>query len=131
MILFMLFIVVLVTLMIKRSNEDALIDRDYYEKGQAYDSDFQAKQNADADDFKPRVNAGEDGLNVSFLTQVRYRINLKRPSDNKLDKRYDSTFEESSVFVPYSDLAPGLWFIRIDYERNSRKYLFEDKVMIP
>ncbi|MBC7759176.1 MAG: FixH family protein, partial [Phormidesmis sp. FL-bin-119] len=64
MVLFMGFIIILVILMIKPHKADSLIDNDYYEKGQTYDTDYNARRDAKNDDMLPTVKAEKNGLSI-------------------------------------------------------------------
>lgn len=128
---FMAFIIALVVLMFTYKNNDTLIDSDYYEKGQLFDTDYQAKTNAEADQFYPVITSGKDSVTVSFRSPVSYEIFFRRLSDSKLDKNYNSTSESSVLKIPAAELKAGPWSLRISYSANGKSYLFEERIVLP
>ncbi|MES2872850.1 MAG: FixH family protein [Bacteroidota bacterium] len=131
MALFMGFIVVLVTLMIKPHQADSLIDTDYYEKGQTYDVDYNARLDARKDSMLPSIKPGENDLRISFPKAASYKISLRRLSDARLDKFYTSNIAIKEVIILPDELPSGSWLLRIEYSREKRNYLYQDKILMP
>ena len=131
MVLFMGFILILVILMIKPHKADSLIDNDYYEKGQTYDTDYNARRDAKNDDMLPTVKAEKNGLSISFPKPVVYEILLRRLADSHFDKAYKSDSTKSTVIIPFTDLPSGSWLVRIEYKLGQRDYLYQDKILLP
>ena len=131
MVLFMGFIIILVTLMIKPHNADSLIDNDYYEKGQTYDTDYNARRDAKNDNMLPAVKVGKNGLSINFPKPVSYEISLRRLADFHFDRAYKSDSTQATVTIPRSDLPSGSWLIRIEYKLEQQDYLYQNKILLP
>ena len=131
MILFMAFILTLSINMIYSSN-DALIEKDYYEKGLDYDKTYAAKHNAIADSVLPVIATHEYGLSISFKAPAVCKFNFKRLSDQKMDTTFSRlTNEDFSVQVTSKELKSGPWSLTLDYKINNRAYLIEKKIVMP
>ena len=131
MVLFMGFIATLVTFMIINNDKDALIEKDYYEKGQNYDLDYKAMQDARDDKIIPIITTDEKGITILFPVAVAYEMLWRRLSDPNLDRAFKSDIPEAEVFIPLNDLKSGSWLLRIQYKTNEKKYLYQNKIMIP
>ena len=130
--LFMIFMVTLGTIMIMRSGEDALIESDYYEKGQRYNEQYQAKQNALNDMTVPVLLTDQNGVTITFPLPVKYRLTCKRLSDQDMDKIFEgSTEAEQIIELLKGDLPAGPWMLKIEYSANNKDYLFEGEIMMP
>src|SRR5690606_36918435 len=131
MALFMSFILILV-LKMAFSPEDALIDKDYYEKGQNYNVEYDAKQRAVQDSVVPEINVSEDGLTINFKQAVDYKLTAKRPSDIKMDKQFDGKTDETfSINLPESELAKGPWKLTLQFNISDKEYLVEREIIMP
>lgn len=131
MILFMAFIVTLVFMMLGPHKADSLIETDYYEKGQTFDADYNAKHQAVKDSMLPDVSADETGLSVKFPAPVMYNASLRHLSDAAMDKQVKSDSAILNLIIPHHQLKPGSWLLRIQYQVNSKNYLFQEKILVP
>jgi len=130
MVLFMGFIIILVTLMIKPHKADSLIDTDYYEKGQTYNIDYNARQDARNDNMLLSIKSGENNLSISFPKAVSYKISVRRLSDSRFDKFYTSNKAVQEVTIPGADLPSGSWLLRVEYKWGERNYLYQEKILL-
>ena len=132
MVLFMGFIVFLGTRMIISGSDDALVDKNYYEKGLAYSVDYNKKQRALQDSVVPDVYVSPLGLTLSFPVPVQFKLTLKRLDNENMDLVFDGhTDEERCVEVPAEQLAKGTWFLSIEYSKDEEHYLFETEIVMP
>jgi nitrogen fixation protein FixH len=129
--LFMGFIVTLVVLMIAPHKADALIETDYYERGQAYDTDYNQKEAAKQDGMIPIVDAGGKGLTVRFAKPVTYELELRRLSDSKFDKSFKDDSATNLIFIPAQELESGSWLLRIRYQVGGEPYFYQNKILLP
>jgi hypothetical protein len=129
--LFMGFIATLVTFMIINNEKDALIEKDYYEKGLNYDLDYKAMQDARDDKVIPIITTNEKGTTITFPVAVAYEMLWRRLSDPNLDRKFKSDIPEEEVFIPLNDLKSGSWLLRIQYKTDEKNYLYQNKIMIP
>ena len=131
MVVFMIFIMALGAIMIIRSGDDALIETNYYEKGQFFDRDYKAKKDAIDDQILPAV-ATTDGVTITFPVAVNYKLICKRPSDSRMDKNFSGTTDNNrSIKIPKGDLQSGPWLFRIEYSAGNKNYLFEGEITMP
>ncbi|MDF3078947.1 MAG: nitrogen fixation protein FixH [Sphingobacteriaceae bacterium] len=132
MVLFMIFIVSLGAIMIMRNGDDALIENDYYEKGQNFNKDYQLKQNAIDDEVIPAIVVNEYGIIITFPVPVKYQMLFRRPSDYHMDKMMNGfTDEDRKVQIAKGQLEPGRWMMRIQYTAKGKDYLFETEIEMP
>ena len=129
--LFMAFIITLSVKMIL-SDDDALIEKDYYEKGLKYDETYNARQDAITDSVVPVVEVNNFGLNVSFNSPAKCVLTFKRLSDAKMDTTLERlTDEDLSVQVPEGDLESGPWILSLKYIIDKKTYLLEREILMP
>ena len=129
--LFMAFIITLSVKMIL-SNDDALIEKDYYEKGLNYDETYNSKQSAIADSVVPAIDVNEYGLSISFPDPASCRLNFKRLSDARMDTTFNrDTDEDFSIQVFEGDLQSGPWLLKLNYTINEKNYLLEQEIIMP
>ena len=129
--LFMAFIITLSVKMIY-SNDDSLIEKDYYEKGLHYSEKYDAQQSAIRDSMLPSVDVNEYGLTISFSQPAKCRLNFKRLANAKMDTTLErDTDEDFLVQVIEGDLESGPWRLSLDYTINDKTYLFEREIIMP
>lgn len=129
--LFMAFILTLSVKMIF-SNDDALIEKDYYEQGLNYNKKYDARQQAIADSVVPSVDVNENGLTISFTHPAECKLNFKRLSDAKMDTIFERrTNEDFSIHVLKGDLKSGPWLLTLNYTIDEKTYLYESENIMP
>ena len=128
---FMVFILTLGAVMIFRNDRDALVDRDYYEKGQQFGRIMQEKQRAADDGVLPEIRQDGRALQIVFRGPARYRLTFRRAADASMDRRLTGTAHAHRISVPTDSLQSGPWSVRIEYDISGKTYLFEDEIMIP
>jgi len=130
LISFMGFIVFLGIRMVF-SNEDALIDKDYYEQGINYDTEYNEKQQALQDSIVPQVTIKESGLNIAFPVPVKYKIICKKLSDANKDRSYNSNTESRNIQLNAGELEKGAWLLAIEYRVQQKKYFVKRQIVLP
>lgn len=129
--LFMAFIITLSVKMIF-SNDDALIEKDYYQKGLDYDERYNAKQSAVTDSVVPSIDVNDYGLAISFSHPATCKLNFKRLSNAKMDTTLDrDTDADLSVQVLEGDLESGPWLLSLNYIIDNKAYLMEREIIMP
>lgn len=125
---FMSFVIFLVVLMF-RAPEDSF-DRDYYEKGLAYDEVYNQKKQVLIDGVEPIVKLeGEDAFSIEFSGIDSGKLNLIRPSNHLEDKDY--TLSQKKTIINTQDLKKGEWKLNIQWRVGQKDYLFEKNLFIP
>jgi hypothetical protein len=127
LVLFMSFIAILVVLMFN-SAEDSF-EKDYYEKGLAYDVDYQQKQQVITDDAEPIIIINDDLVSITFKGAESGQINFKRPSNQKEDVYIN--FKGNKVDVDREKLLNGEWKMVIKWTHQQKKYLYQKSVFLP
>lgn len=129
---FMIFIVTMGTVMIMNNEKDTLIDADYYEKGQAFETDYKKKQAALDDEVVPEVVSDQFGATITFRMPVNYKIICKRPSDQTMDRIFEGyTQEDHNVQILKGELRSGPWFLRIEFTQDDKDYVYETEIRMP
>jgi len=132
MLSFMTFIIVLAVLMI-RSETDALVDQDYYEKGLNYDREFSLKAQVVKDNALPAILVTGENLIITFKTQATGTLKIMRTAKKSMDRIVSfKTDHNQTVMLSSGDLAKGNWkFIMQWKASNGKAYLNEQEVSIP
>ena len=128
----MSFILVLAVLMI-RSDPDALVENNYYEKGLNYDEVYQHKAQVFKDSAVPTVIVMESKIIISFKAHAQGSINLMRTSDKRMDRITDfNTDETHQFFISTRSLTKGQWRLIIDWHNEEGiRYLYEQEIILP
>lgn len=130
--LFMAFIIAMATKMVISGGDDDLVEKDYYEKGLAYDKVYNLKTEAVRDSVIPDFDASQNGLIITFKSPVSYKLVCKRPSDSKLDRLFEGqTADGDQLSIPRVQLKSGPWNIYLSFTVNSKQYLVEREIMMP
>lgn len=130
MICFMSFIVVLGVLMFN-SKDDALVDKDYYEKGLDYDKDYNRKEQVKTDNATPDISVSETELIISFKAGAEGELRLIRNEDQRMDKKAAlKTDLANQVRFPLKGLAKGQWRIVLSWVSGGKAYLNEQEIRI-
>ena len=124
---FMIFITVLVVQMF-RTAEDSF-DKDYYEKGLAYDVDYQQMQQVIADKAQPNIQQNDEFVTITFMEADSGTVNFKRPSDRSKDQLF--SFNQKEVQLPKSSFDKGEWQIIIRWMVGQKKYLYQTNLFMP
>jgi hypothetical protein len=126
LVLFMSFITILVVLMF-RSAEDSF-DKDYYEKGLAYDVEYEQKQQVITDQAEPTISYNDEVLSITFKAADSGQINFKRASSKKEDKVIN--FTDNEVNIKRKELLNGEWKIILKWTYDQKNYLYEKSIFL-
>ena len=113
------------------SNEDALIEKDYYERGIHYDTEYNEKQQALQDSVVPQVIIKDSGLNISFPVPVKYKLICKKLSDANKDQAYSCNTERRNIQLNAGELEKGTWLLAIEYRVQQKTYLVKRQIVLP
>ncbi|WP_214226232.1 FixH family protein [Pedobacter sp. B4-66] len=132
MLSFMTFIVVLAVLMI-RSETDALVDQDYYEKGLNYDHEFTLKEQVIKDNALPVIRLSDESLIITFKTEATGTLKIMRTAKKSMDRMMNFKSDSNkNVILSSKDLAKGNWKFIMQWKANNGiAYLNEQEVSIP
>jgi hypothetical protein len=128
---FMTMIIVYAVLMM-RSDSDALVDTDYYEKGINYNLDYRKKAHVHMDRAEPTIVLRNDSLVVIFKREASGLMKMIRTADKKLDQHFEINTDQANTFkIPVGSQKTGLWKVQLDWTSMGRPYLYEKEVMLP
>lgn len=131
MLLFMAFIVVLGILMI-RSDSDALVETNYYEKGLNYDDEYAAKTQVGKDQASPDVNIDATSISIIFKTAVKGQVKLTRNDSKSADTTVRFLTKTGKLNLNISKLAKGRWHMITSWENlEGIKYLKDEEIYLP
>lgn len=125
--LFMAFVIFLVVMMFR--SPDDTFDKDYYEKGLAYNDEFKAKKQVFDDGATPKVTMRQDVLFVNFIALDSGKVEFWRPSNKAMDKSFDLNTTE--VKIPILVLTKGQWKMIAKWKVGEKAYLYEKNIFIP
>jgi nitrogen fixation protein FixH len=126
LVMFMSFITILVVLMF-RSAEDSF-DKNYYEKGLAFDIDYQKKQQVITDNATPIIAYNDELITITFKDMDSGQVNFKKPS-NQSDDRYIN-FTKNVVNISRKSILNGEWKVVLTWTANKKQYLYEQSIYL-
>lgn len=127
--LFMAFIFTMGYFMISKS--EGLVEKDYYEKGNQYDTQYQEMQNALGDSLM-KFETVDGKYRITFRTDVTGEAICLRPDNNQLDFQLPITTDNAHTFsIPLAARARGKWKVRLKWKENGKDMLKETDVYIP
>ena len=127
LIAFMTFISVLVFKMFSTAEDG--FDKDYYEKGLAFDKEYDLKQNVITDNAQPKVSQDDDFVNITFSKIDSGSVIFKRPSNQKQDVFFN--VDQKEIQIPKSSLAKGEWKLQLKWTAENKNYLYETNLFMP
>lgn len=129
--LFMSFILFLSTKMIL-SNNDELIDKEYYEKGLSYDTEYDAERLALKDSVMPAIDVTAEALTIKFKTPVSFDLDCKYLANASKDRSYNGqTGQNKTISIPLNKLSKGTWQLTLNFAVQSKKYSVKRQIVVP
>lgn len=133
-ILFMSFILYFVIKVQSDSKYDnEMVTEDYYRKEKLVQGNIESIQNANNLDQKVTITKTAEGIAIGFptafdYTQIKGKVSLYRPSNQKLDFENSLSLTGSDLLIPKQNLVGGLWGITIAWEYEGKSYLNKEEV---
>lgn len=123
---FILFFVFKVQGNQKYDNE--LVVEEYYKHDARFSEEMKKIQNAADLPEKLSVESTEQGISIhfpeTFIPQrIKGKVSFYRPSAKKLDFEKTLRLSRTSLLIPKSDFADGLWDITVSWSYNGKEYL--------
>jgi hypothetical protein len=125
--LFMSFVIFLVVMMFQAPDDS--YDKDYYEKGLAYDQEYKQKKQVIQDQATPQVQVKDDFVYISFKGLTKGSVEFKRPSDKGLDKTFE--LKDKQVKIPRASLTKGEWKLIMRWQNQDKSYWHEENLFLP
>lgn len=127
---FMAFILALSIRMMSSQTDD--YDHDYYEKGLTFNADYNRERQVTVDHAQPHVSLTANLLDIDFKAMATGHIRFVRPSDRRLDKAIAFKSNADGRYAANIHLpAPGRWQLVVDWQSNTKKYLYQQEVWVP
>jgi hypothetical protein len=131
-VLFAVFIGVLTFICVRQ--DVALVSPDYYKQELAYQQRIDDMQNADDLKEKPGINVIANDLEISFSTFTGVegaQINLFRPSDSRLDRKFNFKVENGlTQRFDIGNLPRGKYEARMTWTMNGKQYYLEKTLVL-
>jgi hypothetical protein len=131
MLSFMTFIVVLGILMLK-SDSDTLVESDYYEKGLNYDEEYAAKTQVGKDQASPQIRITPENISIVFQTAAKGMVKLSRNDSKASDTTIRFITNTGMLILNSGKLTEGQWHMITSWEnQEGTKYLKDEEVFLP
>lgn len=132
-IFYTFFVVVLMTALIASFGVDrSLVVDDYYAKDLAYQSHFNKKDNQlnTNNVLKLKHDLTSEVIMLDFGTEAAASgtVTFYRPSDKSLD--FTTSIDNNIMSINTADIAPGKWWIKVDWKVDGVAYYKEQEVFI-
>lgn len=131
--LFVVLIITMVTLCVK--NKDIfLVSSDYYKREIAYQDEINKYENTSK--LSSPVKVSNHSGNVLFqfpeeLSGASGEIHFYRPSNANLDFKVPVNIDKNGTqSVNVNELVGGLWVIKMEWSKEGKNYLKEEKVIL-
>jgi len=124
--LFMAFVVFLVVMMFR--SPDDTFDKDYYEKGLAYNQEYKAKKRVFDDGATPKVTMRQEMVLVNFIALDSGKLEFWRPSNKEMDKSF--VLKTKELKIPIETLTKGQWKMIAKWKVGEKAYLYEKNIFI-
>lgn len=112
-----------------------LVDKNYYADGQAFQQKINEREQTAVLTVKASLEFSADfkQTKIHFPATVwQGRIVFYRPSNASLDKTVEITADTSgAAFIPTDFLIKGPWNASLSWEKDGKKYILEQRIIIP
>jgi len=129
MIIFILFITAMGVKMFMLPGDD--YDHQYYEKGLTFNRDYDREKQVTTDQAAPVIEQVGQNLVLTFKTPLTGTIRFERPSDQLQDRSFPLQPDaDNSVLLPINKLATGKWQLTLNWQHQSKDYLYHQEITI-
>ncbi|MBL7851491.1 MAG: FixH family protein [Cyclobacteriaceae bacterium] len=128
-VLFALFIGVLVTISVRQ--DVPLVSADYYEQELKYQEQIDRMKNTNELPEKPSIQVVNGALVVEYpgMAQITSgELELFRPSDAKLDRKYALSPDATVQRIDLSGLPGGMYKARMRWSQSGKEYFLENTI---
>ena len=127
-VLFMGFIISFVVRAFNRDSD--LISDNYYEEGLNYEKKVESENNYKLLDSTISIRKEEEGIKISFPTEMKIidlgKITFYRPQSKKYDRSFILELDrKNEQILAYENFREGFYQVSISWESNKKTYLFE------
>jgi hypothetical protein len=134
---FIVFAMVIFTMVFISMNQNInLVSEDYYKQEIAYEDQIQRLRNTESLEQSPEITIDRDAqlVIISFPEELIDQIKdgnilLFRPSDSRLDKRYELAINEEGIQkVSIRGQIKGLWKAKLYWQDYNLEY-YQEKIL--
>ncbi len=129
---FMLFILGMGYFMISASQNDGLVDDNYYEQGLHFDEESAAINRVFEEGVEPQMERKEGQLQFKLPVSASYELKLLRKSNSKDDLHQQGTSlgDAHLVLLDISKLATGSYLLELKWTHNGKNYTYRKDIQI-
>lgn len=113
--------------------DNQLVLENYYKYETSINQQQEQIERANNLEHNVVISEQEDAIVVHFPegfdpTQIKGKISLYRPSDEKLDFEIPISLSSSKLLIPRKVLADGRWDIRVQWDYQGKTYMNVEKL---
>lgn len=124
---FVLFITTLGFFMFRQQGDD--FDKEYYEKGLAFDSVYVKQRRVILDHTQPEIKFTANEMTICVAGKGT--VHFSRPSDGQLDRVFSFNSPDCRpVNISLGGIARGRWNLEFEWANKGKKYLYDKEVYI-
>lgn len=110
--------------------DNELVVEEYYKHDAKFGDEMEKIQNAADLPQKPTIENTTEGIKISFPEifdpkKITGKVSLYRPSAKKLDFEIPLKLTKSTLLIPKSDFAGGLWDITLSWNSDHKDYILK------
>ena len=110
-----------------------LVSDDYYKEELHYQQEIDKMNKAKALEEQLEIQRNDKGLVIIFPStmaseEIRGEVQLKRPSNAKLDYKMALMPKEGSMLIPDEHLVEGKWLVIVDWQHGEEAYLVKEEL---
>jgi len=134
--LFMAFILTFVFKVQSNSKYDnELVVEEYYKHDAKFGDEMLKIQNAADLTEEPTIENTVEGIEIHFPEtfepqKITGKVSLYRPSAKKMDFEKPLIMAKSTLLIPKSDFAGGLWDITLSWKYDEKDYIIKKTIYI-
>ncbi|WP_342646893.1 FixH family protein [Mucilaginibacter sp. CSA2-8R] len=127
---FMLFITGMGAYMMSRPTDD--YDKQYYEKGLAFDKEYTREKQVVTDKAQPLISFASKEMVIKFTEPADGVLKFKRSSDRNMDKTFTiECHADNALHIPLQKLTAGPWVVHFEWVSHQKAYAYEQEVYLP
>jgi len=128
---FAAYIAVLVIVCVRQDVN--LVSKDYYRDELKYQEKLDQINNASHLENLPFIEIGNGLAKISFVKNQHIqkgRLKIQRPSNEKLDRTYSLTPDQSIQEFNLGNWQPGLYRASVTWTMDDKEYYFEKQIIL-
>ena len=110
-----------------------LVEEDYYDQSTQYDNVIEMRSKNDQLKEKPKVFIKDTNLVLKFpegITPEDVSVVFYKPNNNKLDFIWKPKEMKAETIIPWDQLKPGFWQLKIIWEYKDDRILTEQNLTL-